>query len=86
MEDVGRSGDIAPPFLTAALDGGEWYAPAVLVPGKEAPISCWTGGLVDPRTDLKDWAKMTSARVSMEISFHRNPDESTPPALSIILR
>jgi hypothetical protein len=33
-EDVLGSGDIAPPFLTSALDGGEWSAPrpAVLTP------------------------------------------------------
>jgi hypothetical protein len=36
----GGSGDIAPPFLTLTLDGGEWSAltPAALPPRKEVPL------------------------------------------------
>jgi hypothetical protein len=39
MEDVWRSGDIVPPFLTAALDGGEWLAsrPGRFIPKERAP-------------------------------------------------
>jgi hypothetical protein len=35
------SGGKTPPFLTSALDGGEWsaHAPATLPPGKEPPVS-----------------------------------------------
>jgi hypothetical protein len=35
----GGGGDIAPPFLTSALDGGsQLYAPEALSPGKEPPV------------------------------------------------
>jgi hypothetical protein len=53
-EDVWDSGDIAPPFLTSALDGGEWSAsfPGRFTPGETAPGTHWTGGSVGPRTGL----------------------------------
>jgi hypothetical protein len=39
-EDVWECGDIAPPFLTSALDKvfGQLHAPAALPPGKEPPV------------------------------------------------
>jgi hypothetical protein len=48
------SRDIAPPFLTSALDGGEWSAsrPCRLNPGKGAACTHWIGGWVGPRVNL----------------------------------
>jgi hypothetical protein len=34
-EDASGSGGVAPPFLTLALDEGEWSTPVALRPGKE---------------------------------------------------
>jgi hypothetical protein len=44
-------GDIAPPPLTSALDGGEWSAPypGCFTPKERAPGTHWIGGWVDPR-------------------------------------
>jgi hypothetical protein len=38
-EDIWGSGGIAPPFLTSAIDGGEWSAsrPCHFIPGEGAP-------------------------------------------------
>jgi hypothetical protein len=45
---------IAAPFLTSALDGGEWLAsrPGRFTPGERAPNKHWTGGWVGPRVGL----------------------------------
>jgi hypothetical protein len=53
-EDVWRSGGVAPPFLTLALDGGEWSAshPGRFTSGERTPGTRWTGGCVDPRAGL----------------------------------
>jgi hypothetical protein len=48
-EDIWRSGDTAPPFLTSALDGGEW---PVSCPSHFTPRTNWTGGWVGPRASL----------------------------------
>jgi hypothetical protein len=49
---MGRGGT-APPFLTSALDGGEWSAsrPDLFIPDK-SPRTNWIRGWVDPRADL----------------------------------
>jgi hypothetical protein len=48
------SGGIAPPFLTSALDGGEWSAsrPGHFTPGEIATDTHWIGGWVDRRVGL----------------------------------
>jgi hypothetical protein len=48
------SGGIAPPFLTSALDGGEWSAsrPGSFTTGERSPDTHWIGGWVDPRDGL----------------------------------
>jgi hypothetical protein len=53
---MGGSGGIAPPFLTSALDGGEWSAsrPCHFTPGERAPGTHCIGGWVGPRTGLDD--------------------------------
>jgi hypothetical protein len=43
------SGGIAPPFLTSALDGGEWSASR---PCRFTPGTHWIGGWVSPRIGL----------------------------------
>jgi hypothetical protein len=45
---------MAPPFLTSALDGGEWSAssPGRLTPGETAPRTHCIGGWIEPRADL----------------------------------
>jgi hypothetical protein len=53
-EDIWGSGGTAPPFLTSALDGGEWSAsrPGRLTPEERTPSTHSTGGWVGPRTGL----------------------------------
>jgi hypothetical protein len=53
METWG-SGGIAPPFLTSALDGGEWSASSTgrFTPGEIASGSRWIEGWVGPRAGL----------------------------------
>jgi hypothetical protein len=48
------SGGIAPPFLTSALDGGEWLAsrPGRFTAAERAPVTHWIGGRVGPRAGL----------------------------------
>jgi hypothetical protein len=40
METYGGGGSVSPPFLTSALDGGEWSAsrPGSLTPGGTAQV------------------------------------------------
>jgi hypothetical protein len=49
-----RSGGIAPPFLTSALDGGEWSVLITgrLAPGDKDPGTHWMGGWVGFRDGL----------------------------------
>jgi hypothetical protein len=44
-----------PPFLTLALDGGEWPAshPGCFTAGERAPGTHWIGGWVGPRASLE---------------------------------
>jgi hypothetical protein len=53
-EDICGTGGIAPPFLTSALDGGEWSASRTchFTPGEKAPGTHWIGGHVGPRAGL----------------------------------
>jgi hypothetical protein len=48
------SGGIAPPFLTTALDGGEWSAsrPGRFTPGEVGPGTSWIGGWVGHKAGL----------------------------------
>jgi hypothetical protein len=52
-EDIWGSGGIVPPFLTLALDGGEWSAscPGRFIPGEIAPGTHWIDW-VGPRASL----------------------------------
>jgi hypothetical protein len=58
MKTWGR-GDIAPPFLTSALDGGEWSAlrPYRFTHGESAPCTHWIGGWVGPGAGLESVGK-----------------------------
>jgi hypothetical protein len=49
-----RNGSIAPPFLTLALDGGEWSASCSchFPPSATAPSTQWIGGWEGPRASL----------------------------------
>jgi hypothetical protein len=53
-EDVWGSGDIAPPFLTLALDGGEWSAscPSRFTPGERVDGTHCIRGWVGPIAGL----------------------------------
>jgi hypothetical protein len=53
-EDIWSNGGIAPPFLTSALDGGEWSAsrPCCFTTGEIAPGTHWVRGWVGPRAGL----------------------------------
>jgi hypothetical protein len=48
------SGGVAPPFLTLALDGGEWSASRLgrFTPQKKAPGTHWIGRWEGPRVSL----------------------------------
>jgi hypothetical protein len=50
-----RRGCTAPPFLTSALDGGDWLAwrSSRFIPGERARGTHWIGGWVDPRAGLE---------------------------------
>jgi hypothetical protein len=71
------SGGVAPPFLTSALDGGEWSAsrPARFTPGERAPGTHWITDWVGPRAGL-DTAK------KREISCPCRESNSNRPARS----
>jgi hypothetical protein len=49
-----KSEGTAPPFLTSALDGGEWSAsgPCRFTPGKGASSTHCIGGWVGPRAGM----------------------------------
>jgi hypothetical protein len=53
MKTLWGSGGIAPPFVTSALDAGEWSAsrPGRFTPGEIALGTHWIGGWVGPRCD-----------------------------------
>jgi hypothetical protein len=53
-EDIWGSGGIAPPFLTSALDGGEWSTshPCCFTPGETALGTHCVGGWVGRRAGL----------------------------------
>jgi hypothetical protein len=50
-----RSGDIAPPLLTSALDEGDWSAsrPCRFIPEELPPDTHWIEGRVGPRVGLE---------------------------------
>jgi hypothetical protein len=52
------SGGIAPTFLTAAVDGGEWSAsqPCRFNPGERIPATYWTGDQVDSKAVWMLWS------------------------------
>jgi hypothetical protein len=54
-EDVWRSGSIAPPFLTSALDGTEWLGSRLdrFTPRERALDNSSDRRLLDPRTGLR---------------------------------
>jgi hypothetical protein len=54
---------VAPPFLTSALDEGDWSASRTcrFTPGETAPGTNWRGGWVDPRAGLGDVEKKYSS-------------------------
>jgi hypothetical protein len=58
-EDIWGNGDIAPPFLTSALDGGEWlvsFMPQPIIPRESATSTHW----MEPRPvlDAVEWRKV----------------------------
>jgi hypothetical protein len=52
MKTYGGSGCVTPPFLTSALDGGEWSAsrPCRFIPRERVPGNHSIGGWAGPRT------------------------------------
>jgi hypothetical protein len=50
QEDIRRNGDVAPPFLTSALDGGQWLVsrPGRFTPGERASCTQWIGDWAGP--------------------------------------
>jgi hypothetical protein len=64
-------GGVAPPFLTSALDGGEWSAsrPSRFTSGERALGTRWLGGWVGPRAGLVSVEK----RKTSCLCWERNP-------------
>jgi hypothetical protein len=60
--------DIAPPFLTSELDGGEWSAsrPGRITPGEKAPGTRWIEVRVGPRADFDAVEKREISRPCRE--------------------
>jgi hypothetical protein len=60
------SGGIAPPFLSSALDGGEWSAsrPGRFALGERALGTHWIGGWVGPRAGVAVDKRKMSCRGS----------------------
>jgi hypothetical protein len=59
---------MAPPFLTSALDGGEWSA---LRPGEIPPGTHWIGDWVGPRAGLDAVEKRKTLLVTGSLSLYR---------------
>jgi hypothetical protein len=62
-EDIWGNGDIAPPFLTSALDGGGWlvsFTPRPIILRQSVASTHWIGGWVEPRPvlDAAEWRKV----------------------------
>jgi hypothetical protein len=62
------SGGTVPPFLTSALDGGEWSASCLrlFTSRTRAPGTHWIGGWVDPRACLYAVEKIEVCRPCWE--------------------
>jgi hypothetical protein len=67
------NGNTAPPFLTSALDGGEWSAshPCRFTPEERTPSTHWIAGLVGSRTSLDDMEKRKSYTHCRESNLDR---------------
>jgi hypothetical protein len=72
-KDVWGSGGIVPPFLTLALDGGDWWAscPSCFTPGERAPATHWTG----------HWARLRADQDDLEKRKSLSPTENQTPTL-----
>jgi hypothetical protein len=59
MKTYRGNGGIVPPFLSSALDEGEWSdsRPGRFTSGEGAPCTHWRGGLVSLRAGLDDVEK-----------------------------
>jgi hypothetical protein len=71
-EDIWGSGGIAPPFLTSALDWGEWLVQRIghFTLGETTPGTHLIGGSVGPRAGLDD--------VMRKILHCREPNPGRP--------
>jgi hypothetical protein len=66
-------GGAAPPFLTSALDGGEWWASR---PGRFTPGAHWIGGWVGTRAGLHAMEKRNTSCPC--------PESNPSPACSLV--
>jgi hypothetical protein len=68
-EDIWVSGDVAPSFLTSALDGDVWSAsrPYRFTSGEKDPGAHWIGGWVGARAGLD---AMENRRMLTSLSIH----------------
>jgi hypothetical protein len=75
MKAYGGSEHIAAPFLTSALDGGEWSASCLccFTPGETAIGTHWIGGWVGPRTGLDAVEKRKALHVPGIEPWPSNP-------------
>jgi hypothetical protein len=69
MHEDMESGSIAPPFLTSALDGGEWshLCCCYVFPGEGAYSTHWVGGWMSSRAGMDAVEKRKIFRYSLFI-------------------
>jgi hypothetical protein len=78
VKTCGGSGGITLPFLTSALDDGEWSASRLghFTPRERAPSTDWIGGWVSPREglDALEKRKIEPGPSSLSLYRLRYPD------------
>lgn len=74
-EDTWRSGDIAPPLFTSAVDGGELQAlrPRPYTSGERSSDTHWVEGWVGTRDSLEAVKKMTNSCPYQESNSDMQP-------------
>jgi hypothetical protein len=73
-----------PPFLTSALDGGEWSAsrPGRFTPEERAPDTHWLGHQVGPKSRSGNWGKKKLTLQGIEPQYPGCPTRSVATILS----
>jgi hypothetical protein len=81
-------GDVAPPFLTLALDGCEWLAscPSCFSSWERAPSTHWTGGWEGSRVGMDALEKRKTSRPCWELNPCHLAHRLSLPACQSVLQ